>query len=146
MSITTRINLWFDVVERIEKESHCARNQIGAILLDRDLEHLIAFGYNGNFRGGPNGCDRTDVGNCGCIHAEANALVKPRSESPYSIFVSETPCINCAKLIVNAGIQQVFALRRYRNPEESILLFKRIGILYTEKTWYTSSLKSLGTT
>jgi hypothetical protein len=40
----------------------------------------------------------------------------------------------------------VFALRRYRNPEESILLFKRIGILYTEKTWYTSSLKSLGTT
>jgi len=133
MSRSARINMWFEVLPIIEAQSHCLRSSVGAVITDATFERLLAFGYNGNYKGGPNECDRLDVGNCGCIHAEANALVKRRYEDPGAIFTSLTPCIACAKLIINAGIPRVFSLRAYRDPKASLELFSKVGIEYTQR-------------
>lgn len=57
-------------------------------------------------------------GNCGCIHAEINLLKKI---TPVVVFVSYSPCLNCAKALHKAGVKYVFYLRKYR---------KREGVLY----------------
>mgnify|MGYP001552092796 CR=1 FL=1 len=93
--------------------STCPRKSVGAIIV-RD-KTVLSTGYNGSIRGGPHG---TEVGclmdNSHCIrtvHAEANALVQAarhgvRLEGS-AIYVTASPCFNCFKLIVNAGIRTV---------------------------------------
>src|SRR5205823_1745376 len=81
-----------------------ARLQVGTVVTDQLLENVLAIGYNGNARGLPNKCDSAVPGNCGCIHSEVNALVKaPGSARDKVVFVSASPCVMCAKLIINSG-------------------------------------------
>ncbi len=107
--------------------STCPRKSVGAVIV-RD-KTVLSTGYNGSIRGAPH-C--TDVGclmeNGHCVrtvHAEANALVQAachgiRLEGG-QIFVTASPCFNCFKLIVNAGIRCVYYGEFYR--DDRVMLF-----------------------
>ena len=117
---TDRIPLYevyMRMAEELAKRSTCSRLQVGTVVTDQTLENVVAIGYNGNARGLPNRCDSTVPGSCGCIHSEMNALVKaPGSARDKVVFVSASPCVMCAKLIINSGVTHVFYRKAYRDP------------------------------
>ncbi|MEX0979447.1 MAG: deaminase, partial [Gemmatimonadota bacterium] len=80
------------------------------------LENVVAIGYNGNVRGFPNRCDSAEAGRCGCIHSEMNALVKaPGTLRGKIAFVTASPCVMCAKLMVQSNIDFLFYREAYRD-------------------------------
>jgi dCMP deaminase len=83
----------------------------------------VAIGYNGNAKGLPNRCDSTVPGSCGCIHSEVNALVKaPGAMRDKVVFLTDGPCVACAKLMINSGVTHVYYRRPYRDPSGLELL------------------------
>lgn len=123
---TERIPLYevyMRMAEELAKRSTCSRLQVGTVVTDANLENVLAIGYNGNAKGLPNRCDSTVPGNCGCIHSEVNALVKaPGGVKDKVVFVTDSPCIMCAKLMINSGVTHVFYRRKYRDPSGVELL------------------------
>jgi dCMP deaminase len=108
--------VYMRMAEELAKRSTCARLQVGTVITDRALEHVLSIGYNGNVRGFPNRCDSTEPGRCGCIHSEQNALVKARGDVPDKVaFVTASPCLMCAKLMVQAKVTHVFYRELYRD-------------------------------
>ena len=109
--------VYMRMAEELAKRSTCARLQVGTVVTNGSLENVLAIGYNGNARGLPNKCDSAVPGNCGCIHSEMNALVKaPGGVTDKVVFVSASPCVMCAKLIINSGVTHVFYRKAYRDP------------------------------
>lgn len=109
--------VYMRMAEELAKRSTCARLQVGTVITDQSLENVVAIGYNGNARGLPNKCDSTVPGSCGCIHSEMNALVKaPGSLRDKVLFVSASPCVMCAKMIINANVGRVYYREAYRDP------------------------------
>ncbi|PYP50013.1 MAG: hypothetical protein DMD45_12550 [Gemmatimonadetes bacterium] len=109
--------VYMRMAEELAKRSTCVRLQVGTVVTDQQLENVLAIGYNGNARGLPNKCDSAVPGSCGCIHSEMNALVKaPGSVRDKVVFVSASPCVMCAKLIINSGVTHVFYRKAYRDP------------------------------
>src|SRR5438093_277230 len=109
--------VYMRMAEDLAKRSTCARLQVGTVVTDQTLENVLAIGYNGNARGLPNRCDSAVPGNCGCIHSEMNALVKaPGSVRDKVVFLTASPCVMCAKLIINSGVTHVFYRKAYRDP------------------------------
>jgi len=107
--------VYMRMAEELAKRSTCVRLQVGTVVTDQVLENVLAIG--GNARGLPNKCDSAVPGSCGCIHSEMNALVKaPGSVRDKVVFVSASPCVMCAKLIINSGVTQVFYRKAYRDP------------------------------
>jgi dCMP deaminase len=108
---------------QVATRSTCPRKSVGAVIV-RDRT-ILSTGYNGSIRGAPH-C--TDVGclmeNDHCVrtvHAEANALVQAAFNgvrlAGAEIYVTASPCFNCFKLIVNAGIRTVHFGELYRDPK-----------------------------
>ena len=121
-------DLYIDIAERIAKRSHCARLNVGVVIVTRDYERIVGLGYNGNYRGGPNECDTDIPGACGCIHAEVNALTKAGREArDCYIYCSIVPCLNCSKLIINSGATRVLYGDTYRNSDGHTLLTRTLG-------------------
>jgi dCMP deaminase len=115
--------VYMRMAEELAKRSTCARLQVGTVVTDALLQNVLAIGYNGNARGLPNKCDTTVPGQCGCIHSEVNALVKaPGSTRDKVVFVTNSPCVMCAKLMINSGVTHVFYRRAYRDPSGVELL------------------------
>lgn len=109
--------VYMRMAEELAKRSSCARLQVGTVLTNATLEHVVAIGYNGNARGFPNRCDSPEAGKCGCIHSEMNALVKSPGELRDKVaFVTASPCVMCAKLMVQANVSHVFYRKAYRVP------------------------------
>jgi len=109
--------VYMRMAEELAKRSTCARLQVGTVVTDQTLENVLAIGYNGNARGLPNRCDSAVPGSCGCIHSEMNALVKaPGNARDKVVFISASPCVMCAKLIINSGVTHVFFRKAYRDP------------------------------
>ena len=108
--------VYMRMAEELAKRSTCARLQVGTVITDAWLENVVAIGYNGNVRGFPNRCDTTIPGKCGCIHSEMNALVKaPGGLRDKVAFITASPCVMCAKLMVQANISFVFYREAYRD-------------------------------
>lgn len=115
--------VYMRMAEELAKRSTCARLQVGTVVTDAQLENVLAIGYNGNARGLPNRCDSTVPGQCGCIHSEVNALIKaPGSVKDKVVFVTNSPCVMCSKLIINSGVTHVFYRTAYRDPSGAELL------------------------
>ncbi len=115
--------VYMRMAEDLAKRSTCTRLQVGTVITDAQLENVVAIGYNGNAKGLANRCDSTVPGNCGCIHSEVNALVKaPGGMRDKVVFVTDSPCIMCAKLMINSGVTHVFYRRPYRDPSGIELL------------------------
>ncbi len=109
--------VYMRMAEELAKRSTCARLQVGTVLTNARLEHVVAIGYNGNARGFPNRCDSTEEGKCGCIHSEMNALVKSPGQLRDKVaFVTASPCVMCAKLMIQANVSHVFYRQAYRDP------------------------------
>lgn len=109
--------VYMRMAEELAKRSTCDRLQVGTVITDARLENVLAIGYNGNARGLPNRCDSTTPGACGCIHSEMNALVKaPGSMRDKVVFVTASPCVLCAKLMINSGVSHVYYRHAYRDP------------------------------
>ncbi|MFQ6044820.1 MAG: cytidine/deoxycytidylate deaminase family protein [Gemmatimonadales bacterium] len=124
--------VYMRMAEDLAKRSTCTRLQVGTVITDAQLENVVAIGYNGNARGLPNRCDSTVPGSCGCIHSEVNALVKaPGGMRDKVIFVTDSPCVACAKLMINSGVTHVFFRRRYRDPS-GLELLVRTGVTAVE--------------
>jgi len=107
------MKLAFDLARR----STCHRLNVGAVIVSEDFSRVYGIGYNGNAAGLPNCCESDEPGNCGCLHAEDNALLKTNggSEVPKIVFVTHQPCAYCAKRIVNkGGVKKVYFCEPYR--------------------------------
>ncbi len=110
------------------KQATCDRLHVGAVFTDAKMMRVLCSGYNGSYSGGPNGCDSTEPGNCGCIHGEVNALTKSRDDLHGSVcFVTTQPCKMCAKILVNRGVSRVVYLESYRN-EEGLVILRASGV------------------
>ncbi len=110
--------------------STCDRLSVGALIFSSDMRRVLGYGYNGNYSGGPNKCDSKEPGNCGCIHAEMNALISCNREKGMVMFVTFAPCLNCAKCILNAGIEIVYYARDYRKSDGLKLLRSKIKVIH----------------
>ena len=112
------------------RNSYCKRRQVGAILVKDRM--IISDGYNGTPSGFENQCeDENGVTKPYVLHAEANAITKVakpgNSSKGATLYVTAAPCIECAKLIIQAGIARVVYKDEYRLTD-GIDLLKRAGI------------------
>ena len=112
------------------RNSYCKRRQVGALLVKDKM--IISDGYNGTPVGFENVCeDENDHTKPYVLHAEANAITKLARSSNNSegatIYITASPCIECAKLIIQAGIKRVVYGEKYRLTD-GIELLERAGI------------------
>jgi dCMP deaminase len=100
----------------IAGSSTCERLKVGCVITSFDLEQIYAIGINGNAKKLKNKCDGEEVGKCGCVHAENNALIKVGIRDPKKVvFITHSPCLSCAKLIINSGASYVYYAKAYRD-------------------------------
>ena len=112
------------------ENSYCRRRQVGALVVKDKM--IISDGYNGTPSGFENVCeDENNVTKPYVLHAEANAITKLARSNNNSdgstLYVTASPCIECAKLIIQAGIKRVVYGEKYR-LEDGIELLKRANI------------------
>lgn len=112
------------------KNSYCRRRQVGALLVKDNM--IISDGYNGTPSGFENECeDENGVTKPYVLHAEANALTKVAKSGNNSLgstlYVTASPCLECAKLIIQAGVSRVVYREMYRLTD-GIDLLRRAGI------------------
>lgn len=117
------------LAESVSLRSSCKRLHVGSVITSYDFKNIKAYGYNGNYAGGPNECDVDLQGNCGCVHSEINALIKAKIEETDVIFITDSPCVSCAKCIINSGIKIVYYRRDYRSQDGLNLLKKMITVI-----------------
>ena len=115
------------------ENSYCVRRRVGALVVKEKM--IISDGYNGTPSGFENVCeDDNNVTKPYVLHAEANAITKLARSSNNSdgstLYVTASPCIECAKLIIQAGIRRVVYGEKYR-LEDGINLLRRAGIEVT---------------
>lgn len=106
------------------KRSKCCRKRVGCITTDSTKTNVVSIGYNGHVRGQENVCESCRPGLCGCVHAEVNAIIKDCGEVLYCTML---PCKSCAKLIVNAGVKQVYYSEDYPS-NDSFGIFQNAGV------------------
>lgn len=112
------------------ENSYCTRRQVGALVVKERM--IISDGYNGTPGGFENVCEDNDgLTKPYVLHAEANAITKLARSSNNSdgstLYVTSSPCIECAKLIIQAGIKRVVYGEQYR-LDDGIKLLQRAGI------------------
>lgn len=112
------------------ENSYCNRRKVGALLVKDKM--IISDGYNGTPSGFENQCeDEDNKTKSYVLHAEANAITKVAKSSNSSdgatLYITSSPCIECAKLIIQAGIRRVVYAELYR-LDDGIRLLKRADI------------------
>lgn len=112
------------------ENSYCNRRKVGALIVKDKM--IISDGYNGTPSGFENICeDDNGLTKPYVLHAEANAITKiacsSNSSSGATMYVTTSPCIECAKLIIQAGIKRVIYSEKYR-LEDGLDLLRRANI------------------
>ena len=116
------------------ENSYCQRRKVGALVVKEKM--IISYGYNGTPSGFENVCeDATDTTKPYVLHAEANAITKLARSSNNSdgatLYVTAAPCIECSKLIIQAGIKRVIYAEQYRlNDGIDLLRRDNIEVIY----------------
>jgi dCMP deaminase len=120
------------------ENSYCERRQVGALLVKNKM--IISDGYNGTPSGFENKCeDENYISKPYVLHAEANAISKiarsHNSSDGATLYVTASPCMECAKLIIQAGIKRVIYGEEYRIMD-GVELLQRAGIevMYLNET------------
>ena len=113
------------------ENSYCVRRKVGALMVKE--QRIISDGYNGTPSGFENICeDENNVSKPYVLHAEANAISKVarshNSSDGATLYVTASPCIECSKLIIQAGIKRVVYGELYRLTD-GIDLLKRAGVV-----------------
>ena len=133
---------FMDICHVVAKRSNCSRRQVAAVIVSE--KRIISTGYNGTPRGIKNcfegGCPRcasdapsgTNLSECICAHAEENAIVQAAyhgiSVTGGTLYCTNSPCLMCTKMIINAGIVEVVFEGDYHSSEQAASLFKEAGI------------------
>jgi dCMP deaminase len=149
------VNAYMDVADRFSKLSSAKRLQVGAIVVKDD--RIISIGYNGMPSGWDNNCEyevtefQTEYGvgskliktgelktRPEVLHAESNAIAKlarsSESGDGATLFVTHQPCMECAKLIYQSGIKEVYYSQPYRlNDGLDFLQKSNINVTKVEK-------------
>lgn len=112
------------------ENSYCKRRQVGALIVKDKM--IISDGYNGTPSGFENVCeDENNQTYPYVLHAEANAITKiarsGNNSENATLYVTDAPCIECSKLIIQAGIRRVIYSRNYR-LENGINLLRKAGV------------------
>ncbi|MCF0196223.1 MAG: dCMP deaminase family protein [Bacteroidaceae bacterium] len=112
------------------ENSYCTRRKVGALVVKDKM--IISDGYNGTPSGFENVCeDENGLTKPYVLHAEANAITKiarsGNNSDGSTLYVTDSPCIECSKLIIQAGISRVIYDRSYRLTE-GVDLLRRAGI------------------
>jgi len=137
------IDAYMDVAKRFAQLSYAKRLNVGAVIVKDD--RIIAYGYNGTPAGWENECETCthvdDVGNPTLVtkpevlHAESNAIAKlarsTESGNEATLFVTHSPCLECAKLIYQSGIKTVYFGEHYRNTDGiDFLQASKVGVMH----------------
>jgi dCMP deaminase len=124
----------------VAKRSTCDRARVGAIIVQE--KRILTTGYNGSPRGLPH-CDEIGhlIVNGHCVrtlHAEQNAIIQAAlhgvSTAGSTLYVTHQPCLNCAKMIINAGIRRVVYAGAYPD-EESQAFMAQAGVALQRLEW-----------
>ncbi len=111
------------------ENSYCKRRQVGALIVKDKM--IISDGYNGTPSGFENVCEEDGVTKPYVLHAEANAITKiarsGNNADGATLYVTDEPCIECSKLIIQSGIRRVIFAREYR-LHDGLELLKRAKI------------------
>jgi dCMP deaminase len=123
-------SIYMQLAGTLAARSTCGRLNVGTVITSTDYRKVLSVGYNGNATGLPNGCDRDEPGNCGCLHSEENAVINcdaPRHVEKI-VFVTHLPCVQCAKRLINLGnVQKIFYRDEYR-IRDSVAVLQSVGI------------------
>jgi len=128
----------------VKRRANCSRRKVAALIVkDR---RIVSTGYNGTPRGVTNcfegGCPRcagdapsgSNLGECICAHAEENAIVQAAyhgiSVRGGTLYCTNSPCLMCAKMIINAGIEEVVYEGDYSFSEQTRDLFHEAGVVF----------------
>ncbi len=112
------------------ENSYCERRKVGALIVKNKM--IISDGYNGTPAGFENVCeDENNRTKPYVLHAEANAITKvarsSNSSEDSTLYVTSSPCIECAKLIIQAGIRRVVYAEEYHTLD-GVDLLRRAGV------------------
>ncbi len=134
---------FMNIAHVVKLRSNCSRRQVAAVIV-KD-KRIISTGYNGTPRGVRNcfegGCPRcsgntpsgSGLADCFCCHAEENSIVQAAyhgiSTKDSTIYVTLSPCLLCAKMIINAGIREVIYDEEYRFTDQTRGLLAEAGVL-----------------
>ena len=121
---------YLDMAAIWARNSYCKRRQVGALLVKDKM--IISDGYNGTPSGFENVCeDETGATKPYVLHAEANAIAKVAKSGNSSLgatlYVTASPCLECSKLIIQAGIKRVVYRDEYRLTD-GVDLLRRAGV------------------
>lgn len=123
--------LYIDLAHRVARESYCIRRQVGAVLV---TAHGVCLpGYNGTVSGTPNQCELPDLTtDPRVLHAESNCLSKALragiSTMGATLYVTLSPCIECAKMLIQAGVTRVVYAESYR-CDKGLKLLRDCGVV-----------------
>ncbi|MBU0677653.1 MAG: cytidine/deoxycytidylate deaminase family protein [Verrucomicrobia bacterium] len=133
---------FIDIAHVVAKRSNCSRRHVAALIVKE--RRIISTGYNGTPKGIRNcfegGCPRcagdaesgASLGECICAHAEENAIVQAAyhgiSVRGGVLYSTISPCLMCAKMIINAGIAEVIYEDEYHFSERTRALFEEAGV------------------
>ena len=134
---------FMEIAHVVAKRSNCSRRKVGAVIMNRN--HILSAGYNGTPRGVKNcfegGCPRCagktpsgkGLDECLCTHAEQNAICQAARYgvdiSGSTIYITLSPCLTCAKLIINAGIKEVVYAGDYTAFLDTVKdMFRQSGV------------------
>ncbi len=134
---------FMDIAHVVARRGNCSRRQVAALIIRE--KRIISTGYNGTPRGVKNcfegGCPRCSsdapsghsLGDCICAHAEENAIVQAAYHGIAvrggTLYCTISPCLMCAKMIINAGIVEVVYEEEYHFNEQARNLFAEAGVL-----------------
>jgi dCMP deaminase len=136
---------FLQITNIVATRSTCGRRQVGAIIVKG--HDILATGYNGAPKSldhcDVTGCLRADLGiksgeqldRCRAIHAEQNAILQATRHGiniqGADLYCTNTPCLTCAKMIINAGIKHIYFMVKY-NDDYAIDMVKSAGIQLTQ--------------
>ena len=125
---------FFQIARDVATRSTCEKRHVGAVIVDEN-NHILTTGYNGSVSGLPHcddiGCD-LKYGKCvRTIHAEVNAILQAAKRGVKidgaRIYTTINPCFSCTKLLINAGIKEVWYERFHRNA--LMFMFESAGLI-----------------
>ena len=133
---------FMDIAHVVARRGNCIRRQVAAVIVMKD--RLISTGYNGTPRGVTNcyegGCARcasdtpsgSNLGECICSHAEENAITQAAchgiSIEGAVLYCTLSPCLMCAKMIINGGLTEVIYEDEYEFSDQTRALLKSAGV------------------
>ena len=105
------------MAETIAQRSHHPNFKVGSLVVTADNTQVLSLGYNGNASGMSNRPQSDNPGESGLLHAEINALLKMDYNNPKDkiMYLTLSPCENCAMAIINSGIKKVVYKNKYRD-------------------------------